>query len=79
MLKGERRIKAIERDIGRQVVGRAWINVIEKARGREMSRKEFNKIVNRSIRMSREDSDQILDVFKSSRKVKVTQRRIRLL
>jgi len=78
MLDGEKRIKKMERSIGRQVIGRTWINVIEKDR-KEMSRKEFNNIVIRTIRFNRSEADQILDVLRRDGKVRVTQRRIRLL
>lgn len=79
MLDGEKRIKRIEQDLGRQIIGRVYINVLEKSNGRRISRKEFNKIVGRTIRLDRIDSKQILNVLKYSRKAKITQRRIKLI
>jgi len=76
-MKGEKRIKAIERDIGRQIVGRAFSNVLDLNR-REISRKEFNKVVNHTLRFSSTDADQILNVLISNGKLKATRRRIKI-
>ena len=79
MLKGEKRILAIQNDIGKQVVGRTWINILDKSRGKEINKKEFNRIVNQNIRFGKGTSEQILDILKMNGKIKVTQRRIKLL
>jgi len=77
-MEGEKRIKAIERDIGRQIVGRAWINMLGMKR-KQLNKKEFNKLVGRTLRFNSTDADQILDVLRKNGKVKVTRRRIKLL
>jgi len=77
-MEGEKRIKAIERDIGRQVVGRAWINMLGMKR-KQLNKKEFNKLVGRTLRFNSTDADQILDVLRKNGKVKVTRRRIKIV
>ena len=77
-MKGVKRIKAIERDIGRQVVGRAWINILGMKR-KQLNKKEFNKMVGRTIRFNNTDAEQILDVLRKNGKVKVTRRRIKIV
>lgn len=74
----EKKIKKMERAIGKQVVGRALFNVLER-NSREISRKDFNKIVNRTIHFNSSDANKILDVLRQSKKVKVTQRKIRIV
>jgi hypothetical protein len=78
VMKGEKRIKAIERDIGRQVVGRTWINILGMKR-KQLNKKEFNKLVGRTLRFNSTDADQILDVLRKNGKVKVTRRRIKIV
>ncbi len=77
-MKGEKRIKAIERDIGRQVVGRAWINILGMKR-KQLNKKEFNNLVGRTIRFNSTDAEQILDVLRKNGKVKVTSQRIKIV
>ena len=76
-MKGEKRIRAIERDIGRRFVGIALNNVLALKR-REISRKEFNKVVNHTLRFSSTDADQILNVLISNGRLKATRRRIKI-
>lgn len=76
-MKGEKRIRLLERDIGRQIVGRALNNVKDLNR-REISRKEFNKVVNHTLRFSSTDAEQILNVLISNGKLKATRRRIKI-
>ena len=77
-MEGAKRIKAIERDIGRQVVGRAWINILGMNR-KQLNKKEFNKMVGRTIRFNNTDAEQILDVLRKDGKIKVTRRRIKIV
>lgn len=77
-MEGKKRIKAIERDIGRQIVGRAWINMLDLNR-KQLNKKEFNKMVGRTLRFNSTDAEQILDVLRKNGKVKVTRRRIKIV
>lgn len=76
-MKGEKRIKAIERDIGRRFVGIAFNNLLALKR-KEISRKEFNTVVNHTLRFNSTDADQILNVLISNGKLKATRRRIKI-
>lgn len=78
MLKGEKRIRRIEQDLGRQIVGRAWDCIIE-GNSRTISRKEFNSMVGRRIRLDSIDSREILSALENSGRIKITQRKIKLL
>ena len=76
-MEGEKRIKAIERDIGKQSVDKVFNGVLSLNR-KEISRKEFNKVVNHTLRFNSTDAEQILDVLIRSKRVKSTQRRIKI-
>ena len=76
-MKG-RPTKTMEQNIGRGVVGRTWENILDMKK-KQISKQEFNKLVGRTIRFNSNEADKILDVLRENGKVKVTQRRIKVL
>ena len=76
-MKGSKRINAIERDIGKKSVDRVFNGVLN-LKCNEISRKEFNKVVNNTLRFNSTDADQILNVLIRRGEVKSTQRRIKI-
>lgn len=77
-MKSKKPAKTMEENIGRRVVGRTWDNILDMKR-KQISKKDFNKLVGRTIRFNSNEADQILDVLRKNGKVKVTQRRIKVL
>lgn len=69
--------RSIEEDLGKEMVNRTWGNLRD-MKQREISYKDFNKIVGRTLRFSNSEAEQILNVLRLNGRVEVTQRRIRM-
>lgn len=78
MYEGEKRIKRIERDIGRQIVG-DFLYYIKHSGRKEISRREASTICTRKMRINKHTMNDMLDILETRGRVKKTRKKVKLI